>query len=269
MSVLMKIIAVNVGVFLVLRVLCIVAALMSVPALFEGVMANFELPGSIVGLIHRPWTLLTYMFTQFDLMHILFNMLWLFWFGSIFILVMPSRRLLPLYLYGGLAGAVCYLLTALSVPALTQSTLVGSSAAVIAIVAATAMIVPDYSMRLLFLVEVKLKWIAIITIGIDLLGLNGVNIGGHIAHLGGALTGVLFAIALRRGTDITAWLANLTSPHFTKAPGVRTPRPARPVPADSEIDIILDKIKRSGYTSLTDAERKTLFSASTKQQPRR
>lgn len=275
MSVLLKIIIVNVAVFLLLRLTFIATGLAGEQGWFASLLSSLALSGDPLQLLVRPWTVVTYMFTQFEVTHILFNMLWLYWFGTIFLQVMPSRRVLPLYLYGGLAGAIFFIVAGLTMP--FPGTLIGSSAAVIAIVAATAMIVPDYPVRLLFIGEIKLKWIAIVTIGIDLLGLNGSNVGGHIAHLGGAVAGIAFALALRRGTDITRPVAGaidaLGATFSRRRPASPPRRPAsspgqacdpttsRPRPDMAEIDRILDKIKHSGYTSLTPEERQTLFSA--------
>lgn len=267
-SVTVKLVVVNVAIFLILRILAIVGGLSDTPSLLEASLGAVELPGSWPLLVRAPWTLLTYMFVQFDVTHLLFNMIWLYWFGTIFTAFNLSWRLLPLYIYGGIAGALVFMLTAGG-----GGCLIGSSAAISAIVAATAMIIPNYSVQLLLIGNVKLKWIAIVTIGIDVLFVSsgGSNLGGHIAHLGGALMGVVYALALRRGTDV-AWPLK----RATEAIRALVNRPRRApkaatttteVPSQATIDAILDKIRRSGYTSLTPAERATLFSAGSKNSP--
>lgn len=279
-TMLMKIIIINAVVFLLLHVIAIVA-LFAGSAHPESVLQWVEMPSNLGLLLRRPWTVVSYMFAQYDVLHILFNMLWLYWFGVIFMSLSTGRRLLALYVYGGLAGAALYLLAYNLLPffAGTDGMLIGASGAVIAVVTATAIMAPDYKMYLLFLGGVSLKWVAIVTIGLDLIGVTGANAGGHLAHLGGAIAGAVYALLLRRGTDITIpfcrvadMIANLfkggvKKPGFKRYTGSKT-SPRSSVPhtdsqADqAELDIILDKIKKSGYSSLTPDERKRLFDVS-------
>lgn len=279
-TMLMKIIIINAVVFLLLHVIAIVA-LFAGSAHPESVLQWVEMPSNPELLLRRPWTVVSYMFAQYDVLHILFNMLWLYWFGVIFMSLSTGRRLLALYVYGGLAGAALYLLAYNLLPffAGTDGMLIGASGAVIAVVTATAIMAPDYKMYLLFLGGVSLKWVAIVTIGLDLIGVTGANAGGHLAHLGGAIAGAMYALLLRRGTDITIpfcrvadMIANLfkggvKKPGFKRYTGSKT-SPRSSVPhtdshADqAELDIILDKIKKSGYSSLTPDERKRLFDVS-------
>lgn len=283
-DVLMKIIIINVAVFLVLRLIGIIAILTLDKGLTTAACMTVELPASLPMLLHRPWTLITYMFAQVDVMHILFNMLWLYWFGSIFTSLTTVRRLLPLYIYGGLGGAILFIAAYNSLPyfAGSEGLLIGSSAAVIAIVTATAFMAPDYKVGLLFLGPVSLKWIAAVTIGIDFLSVTDTNAGGHIAHLGGALTGMVYIMLLRRGTDLAApfnraadslvnhvrrmtdSLSRRHAPRRHSAPprsGAKGYSTASAADA-ADLDTILDKIKKSGYSSLTAAEKKRLFDVS-------
>lgn len=279
-TMLMKIIIINAVVFLLLHVIAIVA-LFAGSAHPESVLQWVEMPSNLGLLLRRPWTVVSYMFAQYDVLHILFNMLWLYWFGVIFMSLSTGHRLLALYVYGGLAGAALYLLAYNLLPffAGTDGMLIGASGAVIAVVTATAIMAPDYKMYLLFLGGVSLKWVAIVTIGLDLIGVTGANAGGHLAHLGGAIAGAVYALLLRRGTDITIpfcrvadMIANIfkggvKKPGFKRYTGSKT-SPRSSVPhtdsqADqAELDIILDKIKKSGYSSLTPDERKRLFDVS-------
>lgn len=281
-DILMKIIIINVAVFLVLRLIAIVAILTLDKSLTTAACMTVELPASLPLLLRRPWTLITYMFAQIDVLHILFNMLWLYWFGSIFTSLTTVRRLLPLYIYGGLGGAILFIAAYNTLPyfAGSEGLLIGSSAAVIAIVTATAFMAPDYKVGLLFLGPVSLKWIAAVTIGIDFLSVTDTNAGGHIAHLGGALTGMAYILMLRRGVDLAApfnraadsivnslrrmadSLRRRPSSGRHKAPH-RTKGYSTASAADAaDLDIILDKIKKSGYSSLTAAEKKRLFDVS-------
>ena len=248
MSILIKIILVNIAVFVLLRILAIVAAFSGNGEIIKAGFNAVQLPASFVALATHPWTILTYMFVQYDLLHLIFNMLWLYWFGTIFLTVNPSRRLLPVYLYGGLAGALVFLFVG---PITGSDGLIGASASVIAIVTATAMMVPNYSVQLFLIGNVRLKWVAIITVAIDILSLGGIETGSHISHLGGAIAGVVYVILRKHSKLLTK-----STPASEKISGA---------PVDT-IDAILDKIKRSGYTSLTPQERARLFEASRENQ---
>lgn len=274
-TMLMRIIYINIAVFVLLHVVALVGVIVNVPV--DEAVSWVQLPCDLSRLAHSPWTLITYMFAHYDLLHILFNMLWLYWMGRIFLEYFTPKRLSALYLLGGLGGAACYLLAFNLLPHFsgTASYLLGASASVIAIVVAISVWAPDYKIGLLFIGEVSLKWVAIITIGIDLLSVDAGNAGGHIAHLGGAAVGAVYAVALRHGTDITSplnamldWFASLFP---SRRSGVGAPVGGRVFheqqsssgqPTEEQIDAILDKIKRSGYTSLTDKERDMLFRAS-------
>lgn len=276
-TMLMRIIYINIAIFVLLHLVAFVGVIMNVPD--QGMIQWLQVPSNLSQLLYAPWTLITYMFTHYDLLHILFNMLWLYWMGRIFLEYFTPKRLSALYLLGGLGGALLYLLAMNLLPHFIGSNayLMGASASVIAIVVAVAIWAPDYKIGLLFIGEVSLKWVAIITIGIDLLSVDAGNAGGHIAHLGGAAVGAIYATALRRGTDITRplnaaldWLASLFS---RRDKGIGAPvggtaynsqHQATDEPTEAQIDAILDKIKRSGYTSLTDKERDLLFRASRK-----
>ncbi len=281
-TMLMKIVVINIAVFLVLNIISIVMIFAGEESGRFIVEQWVAMPGNFGRLARHAWTPLSYMFSQIEPLHLIFNMLWLYWFGIVFQLMSTPKRMIGLYLLGGLGGAALYLLAVNTVPYFAGhgGLLIGSSASVIAIVTATAIMAPDYRMNLLFLGAVSLKWIAIVTIGIDLLSVTGSNAGGHIAHLGGAVVGAIFALGLKRGHDITAPLNSLIDAIvnlFRRRPKVRparfrasgapsAPRPKAPSAASAadqaELDNILDKIKKSGYSSLTADERARLFDVS-------
>lgn len=281
-TMLMKIVVINIAVFLVLNIISIVMIFAGEESGRFIVEQWVAMPGSFGRLARHAWTPLSYMFSQIEPLHLIFNMLWLYWFGIVFQLLSTPKRMIGLYLLGGLGGAALYLLAVNTIPYFAGhgGLLIGSSASVIAIVTATAIMAPDYRMNLLFLGAVSLKWIAIVTIGIDLLSVTGSNAGGHIAHLGGAAVGAIFALGLKRGHDITAPLNSLIDAIvnlFRRRPKVRparfrasgapsAPRPKAPSAASAadqaELDNILDKIKKSGYSSLTADERARLFDVS-------
>jgi len=280
---LMKIIIINVAVFVIMR-FAVILLLFSGFDNPESVMRWVELPSNPRLLAIRPWTLITYMFAQYDVLHILFNMLWLYWFGVIFMSISTGRGLLALYIYGGVVGAAIYILAYNTFPLFNgvDGMLIGASGAVIAVVAATAVMLPDFKMHLLFIGPVSLKWVAIATIALDFIGVTGANAGGHLAHIGGALTGVVYAMRLRRGHDITVPFNRIidvifnffsrlrypAKPRFSKFRTDRNSERGTRVSCSAEdqasLDAILDKIKKSGYTSLTPDERKRLFEVSSR-----
>lgn len=287
-----RFVMVNVAVFVIVRVLALVCLLFAVDAM--PAIELLEMPSDPVKFLHQPWSVISYMFLHYDVMHILFNMLWLYWFGVMFHQIFGTRRFVGLYFLGGIGGALLYMLAYNVLPLFssTEGLLLGASASVLAIVAATAVRQPDYKVGLLFFGQISLKWIAIVTIFIDVISIGSSNAGGHIAHLGGALTGAAFALADRRGTDITAWfnraidwIVNLTRRrprvkvgNFHNSPFTRTKQQPRTdkqqyerdngrrnsmTPAEeAEMDEILKKIKLSGYSSLTAEEKRRLFEVS-------
>lgn len=229
------------------------------------------------------------MFVHYDFWHILFNMLWFYWFGIIFTQFFTQKQLFALYIYGGLGGAVLYILSYNIFPYFSQMVngayMIGASASVIAIVVATAMRAPNYKVGLIFFGEVALKWVAIITIGIDIFTMSSANAGGHIAHLGGILVGFLFAKMFVGGKDITApfnkavdrvvmlFHRRHSNPFKVKGrkksnmPKYDAKSSAKDSMSESDMEImdrILEKIKKSGYASLSQDEKKRLFDVSNK-----
>ena len=176
-------------------------------------ITNFDLvlflavPADIDTLIRKPWTIITYMFTHAGFLHILFNLLIFFWFGRLFLQFLSQRQLLGVYILGGLAGAIFYIAAYNLIPAFSFAALfsiaLGASASVMAIVIAVATLVPNQEVYMLFFGRVKLKYLAIAIVVLDLISIPIDNAGGHIAHLGGAFIGFLFIRYYRKGTDIT------------------------------------------------------------------
>ena len=218
-NMLTRLIYINIGVFVIIGLLYVGfriftpgSTLADLKGLFyQKVMQYLMISAEPPKLITRPWTLITYMFVHQNLLHILFNMLWLFWFGKIFLQYLTEKQLLSTYLFGGLAGALLYLILLNLMPWLSDylsSSMMGASAAIMAVVIAISFYVPDYTMYLLFLGPVKLKYIALFSILLDILMIASYNAGGHIAHLGGALYGYLFILQYRKGKDIGRWLNN-------------------------------------------------------------
>lgn len=210
------------------------------------------------------WTIITYMFVQRSFFHILFNMLWLFWMGQIFMDFLNKRQFYFTYVAGGILGALTYLIAYNTIPVFTNvsSYLLGSSASVMAIVVATATLVPDYTLRLLLFGSVKLKYLAIAYFVLDIIGMGGGNAGGSIAHIGGAIAGFIFVKQLQSGRDLSKILKRKTRLKVVKNDSGSSKNNLEP---DQEtIDRILDKISKSGYDSLTKTEKEQLFKASKK-----
>ncbi|RTQ44749.1 rhomboid family intramembrane serine protease [Hymenobacter gummosus] len=238
-------------------------------------------PSYLPELLLRPWTLLTYAFTQYEFGHILFNMLTLYWFGALISEYLGARRLISLYVLGALAGAGLFLLCFNLLPTLRLqlgTTLHGASASVMAILVAAATLLPaDYSMHLLFIGPVRIKYIAAGLIVISIVGISGSNTGGQISHLGGALMGYFYIRMLNRGRDLGRpiivageWIGALLHGRPRLRVSHRSPQQAAAgakrggiaQPAEEEINRILEKISRSGYESLSKDEKQKLFKAS-------
>ncbi|MGN6395792.1 MAG: rhomboid family intramembrane serine protease [Mucilaginibacter sp.] len=224
-----------------------------------------QLPSNLSVLLKHFWTPVTYMFMHAGWLHILFNMLWLYWFGQIFEEYLGKNRTVGLYLMGGLCGAFLFLLCYNTLPifAHQDTSLVGASAGVMAIIIATATLLPDYSLSLFLIGPVKLKWIALFFVLIDFLGIIGPNSGGEIAHLGGALIGFVYIKQLQKGND---WVARISG-IFKAKPKLKVVSKnsygkSAGKPRQEEIDLILDKISQSGYDSLSKQEKEVLFRAS-------
>ena len=292
-----RLIFVNVAVFLAFSLVQIVLMLFNIS--ITDWLQWLEMPASLTQFLRQPWTIITYMFMHAGVMHLLFNMLWLYWFGQLFLYFFSARHLRGLYLWGGICGGLLYLLAYSVFPFFTPyadySFMVGASAAVLAIVAAVAYREPDYRVNLIFLGSLPLKYFALVVIGLDLLFITADNAGGHIAHLGGALGGLLFAYMLSKGTDLTRYINNVID--FCCCPSafcIKHQRPKMKVnyggkssgntdakmnsetervnaaekqktqqsDKQTRINEIREKIKQSGYQGLTEEEKKELFNAS-------
>ncbi|WP_426326176.1 rhomboid family intramembrane serine protease [Pedobacter sp. R-06] len=260
-------IGINVMLFLVIAVIGVLSKLSGQGDIIDIFVSDYlALPANISKLPERFYTLFTYMFIHDGILHILFNMLGLFWFGNIFMNFLKSRQFHFVYIAGGLFGGI-FAVAALNIFPLYASglagvTIVGASAAVMAIIFAAATLVPNYSIMLLFFGEVKIKWIAIIYFVLDFIAIGSVNAGGSLAHIGGALLGFTFIKSLQSGRD---W-----SKLFERKPKLKVVRNEKPVKkpefkggvSQQEIDAILDKISTSGYDKLTAVEKEKLFKAS-------
>jgi len=279
-SSLTRLIYLNIAVFLLISVGSIIGYLLNNQALSLKILNLFSVPSSVKAFILRPWTLITYMFTHKDILHILFNMLWLYWFGTIFLEYLDQKKLVSVYLLGGITGAIVYIISFNIFPVFDQvvseSVAIGASASVLAIVVAIALYVPDYSVNLILLGRVKIKWIALVIFILTSVMDFSVNSGGKLAHIGGAGFGYLYTANLRRGRDLGKginktidFLATLFKPRkrmrvtYKKSTTDYDYNKAR-VDHQEQINKILDKISKGGYDSLTKEEKDLLFSESQK-----
>lgn len=259
-------IAINVGIFLLVSLFDVFVKLSGIDIFPKEDFLS--LPSEMIKFFSRPWTIATYMFTQYNFLHILFNMLCLYWFGQVLLLTLSDRHLLWLYIVGGVFGGVFYLLIYNLLPSfsLEYAKLCGSSASVLAIMAAAALRSPDYEMNLLLIGAVKLKWIATVAIVMAVIGIGGGNSGGEIAHLGGLFAGILFGVILKRGKDLTKFGIGFFKKNGVGSRKIKVSRAATVMTNRREdiarLDELLDKIKLSGYTSLTRKERVELESLS-------
>lgn len=274
---------INVGIFVLTSLVSVIWVLFNwgVPAWLK----CFQLPAWLPLFVKQPWSLFTYMFLHAGVLHLLFNMLWLYWFGQMFLSVYSARHFRGLYLLGGICGGLLYMLAYNVFPYFNQyiygAILLGASASVLAIVVATAVRMPEYRVNFMFIGAVRLKYVALFVVLLDLLFITSNNGGGHIAHLGGALAGWWFASSLQQGRDVTKWINNCLdwlSGGFKMKKAPKKPKMkvnkggkaqdydynARKKQQSEEIDRILDKLKKSGYSSLTEEEKKRLFDASKK-----
>lgn len=285
---LVKVIVVNTAIFLLINIF-LVAANFSTAGDFSlaakighGIIDWLKAPSQPMLFITRPWTWFTYMFLQESLGHIFWNMFILYMFGRIFCDMLNDRRFLPTYIFGGLAGLLAFFLMYNLVPKFAgEHYILGASAAVMAVVVSTATYFPDYEVYLFGIFRVKLKWLAVFYVISDFVALRGGsgiasidNIGGHIAHLGGAAYGFFYGRSLANGSDWSDFFYKITGSFL----GLFTPgRKVKVVhrssvsaevnkkPSASErqqiIDTILDKISRSGYESLSKEEKEILLKA--------
>ncbi len=285
-NVLSRLILVNTLIFLLTAVVHLITWLGGIaePSNLTLLGSYLALPSGLSQLASKPWTVFTYMFLHEGFLHWLFNMVMLYFGGILFTEYLSQRRLLLTYLLGGLAGAIFFVLAFNLFPAFASvrqhSVALGASASILAIIVAISTYVPDYTVYLFLLGKVKLKWVAVAFVLLDILSIPSNNPGGHIAHLGGALWGFVWALSLRHGNDFLHIFDGIKMPDMDprkrKFRKFDTSRPASGHPmtdeeynrkraaSQAEIDKILDKISQSGYASLSKAEKELLFKSSNK-----
>lgn len=270
-SVLTRLIYINLGVFLVVKLVAVFSILSNQPF---SLVYWLSLPSGVSELAQRPYTIITYMFLHEGFIHILFNLLGLYWFGKLFLYHFEGNKLLSVYLLGGIAGGVLYMVSYSVFPVFTSvnGLLLGASASVFAVLVAVAVYDPNREIGLMFIGNVQLKYVAGFYVLLSVISISTSNPGGNIAHLGGAAWGWFYIFQLRRGKDWGRGMVKL----LNKIPDLFTRKSNMKVtykqpPRDDyeynrqknlkqeEMNRILDKIAKSGYESLTKEEKELLF----------
>ncbi len=278
---LIRLIYINIGVFILVSLAVIVGFLVKNETIANTTLGILSVPSSLHTLLLKPWTLITYMFTHKDIWHILFNMLWLYWFGGIFLEYLDQKKLVAVYLLGGISGAAVYILSFNLFPAfrevVNESVAIGASASVMAIVIAIAAYVPDYTVQLFLFGRIKIKYMALAIFVLTSVMDFPTNSGGKLAHIGGALFGYLYTLNMRRGRDmgrginrILDFFATIFKPRsklkvtYKKPPADDHDYNRMKSDQQARINSILDKIAKGGYDSLTREEKDFLFRESQK-----
>jgi membrane associated rhomboid family serine protease len=292
---LFKLIAINVIVFFTLLISRVILTISGLEELYRKGLSLLMMPAALEKLAIQPWSTLSYMFLHEGVFHILFNMLFLYWFGMIIHQFLGSRKLANLYILGGLFGAVAYVLIYNLAPYFSNSVgssmMLGASAGVFAVVVGAATLTPNTTFFLILIGPVKIVYIAAFYVILSFANSIGANAGGEIAHLGGALLGYLYVVQLRKGIDwgkpvqkVGIFFEDLFSGRKSKvkvsyrkaktptggsfsgfgSSSKTTPAPKSGEATQEEIDKILDKIAEKGYDALSKEEKRKLFEFSKK-----
>ncbi len=269
-SALTHLIYINIIAFICVRLISIFVFLFNYKFSIESYLS---LPAEISILKYQPWTIITYMFMHNDFFHILFNVLWLYWMGNLFIRYFSHKQLVGLYILGGLSGALFFIASYNIFPAfsniISSSYLLGASASVLAIMTAVATYNPDHLIRLIFIGNIKISHLTVISVLIYAISIGVSNSGGNIAHIGGAFCGYIFVKLLKNKIDITLWISSLLtllqstfkekSKIHISYKNTSTIHNNDKTNRQNDINIVLDKINKSGYNSLSKEEKELLF----------
>ena len=270
---LIKIILINIIIFVSISILEVFITLSGGGSLFRVVINKLMLPASFTTFILQPWSLISYFFLHLSFGHILWNMLFLYWFGKIIHDNIGNNAVISLYILGGIIGGLSYMALFNIIPfygdRVSESLMLGASAGVFSIVAGSATLLPNYTFYLLFLGPVRIKYIALFYILLSFFDVTGSNAGGEIAHIGGALIGYLFIKQLQNGVNMGDGVIKIIN-LFNRKNSSKKEKESTINKESSfdisqdEIDKILDKISESGYSSLSKKEKEKLFNASKK-----
>lgn len=283
-----KLIAINVLVFVLFFLFRTIAFLFQLPSDF--LMQWFVFPKEPEEFIFQPWSIITYSFLHGGIWHIISNMLILYFSGIYFLNYFSPKRLLNFYFLGVIMGALIYMLSYNLFPAFQgagRSYLIGASAGVMAVLVGIATQVPNMRVRLILIGGVKFWYIAAFLVALDVIQIPMGNPGGHLAHLGGAALGYFYTKQLQKGNDIGAWFERIMDSFASLfSSGKRKPKmktvyrksnrkksaskgsatstnspKMNKTEKQKRVDAILDKISKSGYDSLSKSEKDFLFKA--------
>ncbi len=274
-DILMRLILINIIVYVIMLLSSVFCLLLRIPDPIAYITSSYlMLPASVSTLLVQPWTMVSYMFLHSGIFHILFNMLVLYWFGGIFQEYLGKQKFIYTYflagIFGGLFYVLCYNVFPYFSSSVENSKALGASAAIMGIVFGTATLLPNFEVVFAIFGAIRLKYIALFYLVIDLVGISGSNSGGHLAHIGGALFGFLFIKQLQNGYDWTKYPVKIVdgiSGIFKKKKltvAYKNPNNItvkKPVVTQEEVDRILDKISQSGYENLSSKEKEILFKA--------
>ena len=270
---LIKIILINIIVFVSISVVQVVLTISGLSTFFTMFINKLMLPASLGTFILQPWSLITYFFLHMSFMHILWNMLFLYWFGKIINDNIGNNALISLYVLGGIIGGLFYMAIYNIVPyygeRVSDSLMLGASAGVFSVVVGSATLMPNYTFYLLLIGPVRIKYIALFYVLLSFFDVAGTNAGGEIAHLGGAFIGYIYIRQLQNGINIGEGIINFINFFSEKKENKKKKKEniqkETEETTQDEVDKILDKISESGHSSLTSKEQERLFNASKKQ----
>ena len=273
---LIKIIIINIIVFVSVSFIQVILTISGLSSFFTFLINKLMLPASLSTFVLQPWSIISYFFLHMNFMHILWNMLFLYWFGKIITDNIGNNALISLYVLGGIIGGLLYMATYNIIPyygeRVSESLMLGASAGVFSVVVGSATLMPNYTFYLLLIGPVRIKYIALFYVLLSFFDVAGSNAGGEIAHLGGAFIGYIFIKQLQNGVNIGEGIINLINlfnkkkrKKESKKDVSQDLRKGSIEPSQDEVDKILDKISDSGYSSLTKKEKERLFNASKKQ----
>tara|TARA_B100001989_G_scaffold107734_1_gene75538 strand:- start:2505 stop:3371 length:867 start_codon:yes stop_codon:yes gene_type:complete len=268
---LIKIILINVILFIGISFIQVIMTISGLSSFFNIFINKLMLPASFNIFIFQPWSIITYFFLHLNFMHILWNMLFLYWFGKIIQDNIGNNALISLYVLGGIIGGLLFMAIYNIIPyyseRVPESLMLGASAGVFSVVVGSATLLPNFSFYLLLIGPVRIKYIALFYVLLSFFDVAGSNAGGEIAHMGGAIIGYIYIKKLQNGIDIGQGLINFINLFNNKQISeVRDEKDTNIFEESSqdEIDKILDKISESGYSSLSKDEKERLFNASKK-----
>lgn len=265
-----RIIMVNVAVFIVFGVLNSLLGLFNSNGIIKLVLDWLVLPASFTRYIYQPWSLLTYTFLHEGFLHILFNMLWFYWIGQLLQQYLGNPKTYQAYFMGAIAGGLVYMVSyhvfPYLIPSVEISTARGASAGVLSVVFATATLLPEYELSLFLIGSVRLKYIALFTLLLDLISIPYDNPGGHIAHIGGAAFGYFYIKQIYANNFLSGffdWIENLFKPKQKSNLKIHHRSGYMKVnsnekPTQAEVDRILEKINQKGLSYLSDKEKDIL-----------